>query len=250
MLASGWHEDVAVAALEDTLRGFLSDHARANGLPEPRVGARADDARPGDAGSTPGTARWRCWPACCAPRVDRLRSAAVRCRMRRTDRAGARAAGPLRDGQARQRRERGQRGAHQRRHVLRSRRESAVRPDRTAHCRADPAGRCVNGEGLQVLRYGPGAEYRPHYDYFDPEQPGTPAILKRGGQRVASLVMYLNTPTRGGATTFPDAQARGRAGQGQRGLLQLRPTASDDAQPARRRAGAGRREVGRDQVAA
>ena len=61
-----------------------------------------------------------------------------------------------------------------------------------------------NGEGLQILRYRPGAEYKPHYDYFDPAQPGTPTILKRGGQRLASLVMYLNTPARGGATTFPD----------------------------------------------
>jgi len=61
------------------------------------------------------------------------------------------------------------------------------------------------GEGLQVLRYAPGAEYRPHYDYFDPTDPGAPVILARGGQRVASLVMYLNTPLRGGATTFPDA---------------------------------------------
>jgi len=63
-----------------------------------------------------------------------------------------------------------------------------------------------NGEGLQVLRYGPGAEYKPHYDYFDPDQAGTPAILKRGGQRVASLVCYLNTPALGGATVFPDVQ--------------------------------------------
>ena len=63
-----------------------------------------------------------------------------------------------------------------------------------------------NGEGLQILRYRPGAEYKPHYDYFDPAQPGTPTILKRGGQRVASLVCYLNTPTLGGATTFPDVQ--------------------------------------------
>lgn len=61
-----------------------------------------------------------------------------------------------------------------------------------------------NGEGLQVLHYGPGAEYRPHYDYFDPAKPGAGAILQRGGQRLASLVMYLNTPRRGGATTFPD----------------------------------------------
>ena len=61
-----------------------------------------------------------------------------------------------------------------------------------------------NGEGLQILRYRPGAEYKPHYDYFDPAQPGTPAILQRGGQRVASLVMYLSAPQRGGATVFPD----------------------------------------------
>jgi prolyl 4-hydroxylase len=61
-----------------------------------------------------------------------------------------------------------------------------------------------HGEGLQILRYGPGAEYRPHHDYFDPDQPGTPAILQRGGQRVGTLVMYLNTPAQGGGTTFPD----------------------------------------------
>jgi len=61
------------------------------------------------------------------------------------------------------------------------------------------------GEGLQVLRYGVGAEYRPHFDYFDPAQPGSQAILKRGGQRVGTVLMYLNTPESGGATTFPDA---------------------------------------------
>ncbi|MBT2333658.1 2OG-Fe(II) oxygenase [Variovorax paradoxus] len=60
------------------------------------------------------------------------------------------------------------------------------------------------GEGLQILRYAPGAQYRPHYDYFDPGEPGTPTILKRGGQRVATLVMYLQEPEQGGATTFPD----------------------------------------------
>ena len=61
-----------------------------------------------------------------------------------------------------------------------------------------------NGEGLQVLRYGVGAEYKPHYDYFDPAEPGTPRILARGGQRVATLVIYLNEPEQGGGTTFPD----------------------------------------------
>ena len=63
----------------------------------------------------------------------------------------------------------------------------------------------INGEGLQVLHYRPGAEYKPHHDYFDPAQPGMASVLKRGGQRVATLVMYLNTPKGGGATTFPEA---------------------------------------------
>jgi prolyl 4-hydroxylase len=62
-----------------------------------------------------------------------------------------------------------------------------------------------NGEGLQVLQYLPGAEYKPHYDYFDPAESGTPSILQRGGQRVATLIIYLCTPEAGGATVFPDA---------------------------------------------
>ncbi|PZP36752.1 MAG: 2-oxoglutarate-dependent dioxygenase [Roseateles depolymerans] len=61
-----------------------------------------------------------------------------------------------------------------------------------------------HGEGLQVLRYRPGAEYQPHYDYFEPGHASSTAILRRGGQRVGTLVMYLNTPEAGGATTFPD----------------------------------------------
>ena len=61
-----------------------------------------------------------------------------------------------------------------------------------------------NGEGLQVLHYTPGTEYKPHYDYFDPVEPGTPTILKRGGQRVATIIMYLHEPEKGGGTVFPD----------------------------------------------
>jgi len=60
-----------------------------------------------------------------------------------------------------------------------------------------------HGEGIQVLRYRPGAEYLPHFDYFDPVHPGSMPVLARGGQRVGTLVMYLSAPVRGGATTFP-----------------------------------------------
>lgn len=60
-----------------------------------------------------------------------------------------------------------------------------------------------HGEGIQVLRYRPGAEYQPHFDYFDPVHPGSVPVLQRGGQRVGTLVMYLVAPARGGGTTFP-----------------------------------------------
>jgi prolyl 4-hydroxylase len=62
----------------------------------------------------------------------------------------------------------------------------------------------AHGEPLQILHYGVGAEYQPHYDYFSPEDAGTPELLKHGGQRVATLITYLNTPEAGGATVFPD----------------------------------------------
>ena len=43
-----------------------------------------------------------------------------------------------------------------------------------------------NGEGLQVLHYGVGEKYEPHYDYFLDE-----FNTKNGGQRVATVLMYL-----------------------------------------------------------
>ncbi|GAB2670157.1 2OG-Fe(II) oxygenase [Nocardia goodfellowii] len=61
------------------------------------------------------------------------------------------------------------------------------------------------GEGLQILRYGPGGEYRPHFDYFPPEDPGSWRHVEIPGQRVATLIVYLNDVEAGGATAFPEA---------------------------------------------
>jgi prolyl 4-hydroxylase len=63
-----------------------------------------------------------------------------------------------------------------------------------------------SGEGLQVLHYLPRAEYRPHYDYFDPKEPGAATLLKNGGQRVGTIITYLSEPEQGGGTTFPDVR--------------------------------------------
>ena len=60
-----------------------------------------------------------------------------------------------------------------------------------------------HGEGLQILNYKPGGEYQPHFDFFNPKRPGEARQLRVGGQRVATMVIYLNSPAAGGATAFP-----------------------------------------------
>jgi prolyl 4-hydroxylase len=64
------------------------------------------------------------------------------------------------------------------------------------------------GEHLQVLHYRPGDRYEPHYDYFDPAGSGVGPVLARGGQRIATFLMYLREPERGGDTTFPQLGLR------------------------------------------
>jgi prolyl 4-hydroxylase len=61
-----------------------------------------------------------------------------------------------------------------------------------------------NGEGIQILNYQAGAEYKPHQDFFDPTDASTPTALGFAGQRVGTFLMYLNTPKLGGGTNFPD----------------------------------------------
>src|SRR5262245_19539667 len=61
-----------------------------------------------------------------------------------------------------------------------------------------------NGEPIQILHYLPGAEYKPHFDYFDPKLSGNEKVLSMGGQRIATLIMYLNDVESGGSTIFPE----------------------------------------------
>lgn len=59
-----------------------------------------------------------------------------------------------------------------------------------------------HGEGLQVLHYEVGQKYEPHYDYFLDE-----FNTKNGGQRIATVLMYLSDVEEGGETVFPAAKA-------------------------------------------
>ncbi len=54
-----------------------------------------------------------------------------------------------------------------------------------------------HGEGLHILKYTPGQEYKAHYDYF--------AEHSRAAEnnRISTLVMYLNDVEEGGETFFP-----------------------------------------------
>ncbi|WP_145927215.1 2OG-Fe(II) oxygenase [Jeongeupia sp. USM3] len=61
-----------------------------------------------------------------------------------------------------------------------------------------------NGEGIQILNYKTAGEYKPHYDYFPTADPGSAAHLANGGQRVSTMVMYLNDVDTGGETIFPE----------------------------------------------
>jgi prolyl 4-hydroxylase len=73
-----------------------------------------------------------------------------------------------------------------------------------------------NGEAFQLAYYPPGTYYRAHYDYFPVEQPGSHVALNRGGQRVLTFAIYLNTipPDGGGETSFVNADVKIRPEKG------------------------------------
>ena len=204
MMASGWAEDVALAALEDTLSGFLKEHAQANGLPAPVPVPEPDLTNAPNSLMVNGH-EVKIVMSLRNPRVivfgnllshqecDEMIELA-RARLVRSETVvtstGASEVNTARTSDG----------------MFFGRGENALCARIETRIGALLGWPVENGEGLQVLRYRPGAEYKPHYDYFDPAQAGTPTILKRGGQRVGTVVIYLNTPEGGGATTFPDVK--------------------------------------------
>ena len=204
MLASGWREDVAVKALEETLRGFLEERARQAELPPPVPvpdPLRGLSALPATLWA--GDRDVRVLAEMKSPRVivfggllsddecDQLielaRPRLARSETVKTD-TGASEVNEARTSRG----------------MFFARGETPLIDRIERRIAALLGWPLVNGEGLQVLHYRPGAEYKPHYDYFDPVHPGSAPILRRGGQRVGTVVMYLNTPKEGGGTTFPD----------------------------------------------
>jgi len=69
-------------------------------------------------------------------------------------------------------------------------------------------------ENTAVLRYRPGEAYENHFDFIDPAVPAFQEELEQRGQRVATLLIYLNDSFEGGETAFPELawKYRGSAG--------------------------------------
>jgi prolyl 4-hydroxylase len=202
MLASGWSEDVAVDAMETTLRGHLEQKAVAQGLP-PAVPVPDPALAESPLYLDGGDRRVSVLQTMVDPRVvvfgdllsDEECEALIELAKPRLARSLTVA---TKTGGEEVNADRTSNGMF----FQRGENELVRRIEqRLARLLQWPE---ENGEGLQILQYGPGAEYKPHYDYFDPSEPGTPTILKRGGQRVGTVVMYLAEPDKGGGTVFPD----------------------------------------------
>lgn len=58
-------------------------------------------------------------------------------------------------------------------------------------------------ERFQVIKYGVGEQYRPHFDAFDPETSAGKRNWEGGGQRLITVLGYLNDVPAGGETEFP-----------------------------------------------
>lgn len=69
-------------------------------------------------------------------------------------------------------------------------------------------------EPTQVLHYAVGQQFRPHHDFLDPATPGFAEHLRLYGQRIATVLVYLNDGYSGGETAFPKLgiDFRGNAG--------------------------------------
>ncbi|WP_249595911.1 2OG-Fe(II) oxygenase [Peribacillus frigoritolerans] len=54
-----------------------------------------------------------------------------------------------------------------------------------------------HGEGIQILKYTPGQEYKAHFDFF------TSSSIAAKNNRISTIILYLNDVEHGGETFFP-----------------------------------------------
>lgn len=69
-------------------------------------------------------------------------------------------------------------------------------------------------ESIQVVHYGHGQEYAPHFDAWDADTARGQRCMARGGQRLVTCLIYLNDVSEGGGTCFPKLDLEVRAVKG------------------------------------
>ena len=69
-------------------------------------------------------------------------------------------------------------------------------------------------EPPNVISYEPGQEFRQHADFVEPSIPEYQAELRQFGQRVGTIVTYLNDDFDGAETVFPDLDIKFRGARG------------------------------------
>jgi hypothetical protein len=73
----------------------------------------------------------------------------------------------------------------------------------------------LNADGFQVLHYKVGERFTPHFDFLDPQFKGNALAIAQSGQRVATVLVYLNEEgLQGGETDFPRLGLRHRGARG------------------------------------
>jgi hypothetical protein len=92
-------------------------------------------------------------------------------------------------------------------------------------------------EAAAILNYRPGEQSRPHFDFIDPKARGFAAEMQQIGQRVATVLVYLNDDYTGGETAFPEL---GIDHRGKKGDALLFVSVDGEGQPDRRTVHAGR----------
>jgi prolyl 4-hydroxylase len=82
-------------------------------------------------------------------------------------------------------------------------------------------------EDLQVVKYEPNTYYREHHDSCCDDSQGCIDFEKDGGQRVATLLVYLNSDFTDGETHFPNLDLKLKADPGS--AILFRPLGSEEA---------------------
>jgi prolyl 4-hydroxylase len=62
----------------------------------------------------------------------------------------------------------------------------------------------LHSEEIQLLHYLKDQQIMLHHDHVKSDDGVWSPAFRRGGQRVGTLLIYLNTPPLGGSTVFPD----------------------------------------------